>query len=97
MGQKYLACGVSLAMRLWESVEPGKDHAASERDYETAGYVVTGRAELKLGNQTLILEPGDSWIVPRGASHSYRILEPFTAIEATHPPAVIHGRDEKSR
>jgi len=97
MGQKYLACGVSLAMRLWESVEPGKDHAASERDYETAGYVITGRAELKLGNQTLILEPGDSWIVPRGASHSYRILEPFTAIEATHPPAVIHGRDEKSR
>lgn len=52
--------------------------------------------ELKLGNQLLILEPGDSWIVPRRAKHSYRILEPFTAVEATHPPAVVHGRDEKS-
>jgi mannose-6-phosphate isomerase-like protein (cupin superfamily) len=46
---------------------------------------------------TLLLEPGDSWIVPRGAHHSYRILEPFSAIEATHPPAVIHIRDEKTR
>jgi quercetin dioxygenase-like cupin family protein len=47
-----------------------------------------------MGGQKILLEPGDSWIVPRGASHNYRILEPFTAVEATHPPAVIHGRDE---
>jgi hypothetical protein len=26
--------------------------------------------------------------------HTYKILEPFTAIEATHPPASVHGRDE---
>ncbi len=97
MGQKYLACGVSLAMRLWENVEPGKEHPPTEREYETAGYVIKGRAELHLGDQLLILESGDSWIVPRGAPHSYSILEPFTAIETTHPPAVIHGRDEKSR
>jgi mannose-6-phosphate isomerase-like protein (cupin superfamily) len=67
MGQKYLACGISLAMRLWENVEPGKDHPPSVRDYETVGYVIRGRAELQLGNQSLLLEPGDSWIVPRGA------------------------------
>jgi quercetin dioxygenase-like cupin family protein len=41
-----------------------------------------------------LLEPGDSWVVPKGASHSYRILEPFTAVEATCPPAAVHGRDE---
>lgn len=96
MGQKYLACGVTIAMRLWEKVEAEKDEAPRERDYETVGYVIGGRAELRLGEQKLILEPGDSWIVPRGAKHSYRILEPFTAIEATHPPAVVHGRDEKA-
>lgn|SRR5215831_3747636 len=95
MGQKYLACGVSLAMRLWENVEPGKDHPPSVRDYETVGYVIRGRAELKLGNQSLLLEPGDSWIVPRGAQRSYRVIELFTAIEATHPPAMIHARDER--
>lgn len=58
MGQKYLAFGVSLAMRLWENVEPGKDHPLTERDYETVGSVIRGRAELHLGNQTLLLEPG---------------------------------------
>jgi quercetin dioxygenase-like cupin family protein len=38
-----------------------------ERPYETAGYVVEGRAKLHLEGQTLVLEPGDSWIVPEGA------------------------------
>jgi quercetin dioxygenase-like cupin family protein len=64
------------------------------RDYETVGYVISGRAELRLEGQTLMLEAGDSWLVPPGAEHSYTILEPFTAIEATAPPAQVHGRDE---
>jgi hypothetical protein len=41
----------------------------------------------------VLLGPGDSWVVPRGSSHSYKILEPFTAVEATSPPAFAHGRD----
>ncbi len=66
MGQKYLACGVSLGMRLWENIDAGKKLPASVRDDETVGYAVKGRAELQLGDQTLLLEPGDSWIVPAG-------------------------------
>ncbi len=96
MGQKYLACGVSIAMRLWEDLPVGTNNAPTKRDYETAGYVIEGRAELRLGNQTIILDPGDSWIVPCDAEHSYYILEPFTAIEVTHPPAAIHQRDRIS-
>ena len=65
----------------------------TERDYETVGYVISGRAELDLEGQTVRLEPGDSWLVPAGARHTYRILEPFTAVEATAPPAQVHGRD----
>jgi len=56
--------------------------------------VIAGRAELTLEGQTLRLEPGDAWLVPAGAAHAYRILEPFTAVEATAPPAHVHGRDE---
>lgn len=97
MGQKYLASGVSMAMRLWEDEQPGQEKPVSERDYETVGYVIKGRAELHLGEQLVLLEAGDSWVVPRRARHSYRILEAFTAIEATHPPAFVHGRDETER
>jgi len=94
MGQKYLASGIHIAMRLWEAEPPGDAKPSTQRDYETVGYVISGRAELQLEGQMVLLEPGDSWVVPKGSSHTYRILEPFTAIEATSPPAQAHGRDE---
>jgi quercetin dioxygenase-like cupin family protein len=97
MGQKYLAGGIRVSMRLWENEQPAEPLPPSARDYETVGYVIKGRAELHLEGQVLLLNPGDSWLVPRGASHTYKILEPFTAVEATSPPASVHGRDEKSR
>ena len=93
-GQKYLATGKSIAMRMWEDEQPGAPKPATARDYETVGYVIKGRAELHLEGQLLLLEEGDSWTVSRGASHTYKILEPFTAVEVTHPPAQVHGREE---
>lgn len=93
-GQKYLACGKSISMRLWENEEPNDQKPETSRDYETVGYVLKGRAELILEGQKVVLEPGDSWVVPKGASHTYKILETFTAIEATCPPAEVHGRDD---
>ena len=94
MGQKYLASGIHVSMRLWENERPNDSKPPTTRDYETVGFVISGRAELHLEGQMVLLEPGDSWVVPKGASHSYRILEPFTAVEATCPPALVHGRDE---
>ncbi|AUX40709.1 cupin [Sorangium cellulosum] len=94
MGQKYLASGKQVSMRLWEREPPGEAKPPTSRDYETVGYVIEGRAELHLEGQMVRLEPGDSWTVPKGASHAYKILEPFTAVEATSPPAGAHGRDE---
>lgn len=93
MGQVYLASGKRLSMRLWRGEEP-QEKSATRRDYETVGYVISGKAELTVEGQTLKLEPGDSWLVPAGAEHSYRILESFTALEATAPPAQVHGRDQ---
>lgn len=94
MGQKYLAAGTNLSMRMWENEQPTDPKPATRRDYETVGYVIQGRAELHLEGQTVLLEPGDSWVVPQGASHTYKILEPLTAVEATSPPAMAHGRDQ---
>jgi quercetin dioxygenase-like cupin family protein len=93
MGQKYLAAGIHVAMRLWENEPPGEPKEAAARDYETVGYVIAGRAELHSEGSMVVLEPGSSWAVPRGAKHTYKILEAFTAVEATSPPAFAHGRD----
>lgn len=93
-GQKYLASGIRVSMRIWKTTSPGTDKAETSRDYETVGYVIAGSAELHLEGQLIRLEPGDCWVVPRGARHRYRILQPFTAVEATSPPAHLHDRDE---
>ena len=94
MGQKYLASGKQVAMRLWEDEEPADAKEPTSRDYETVGFVIRGRAQLHIEGQMVLLEPGNSWVVPQGARHTYRILEPFTAVEATSPPAHAHARDE---
>jgi len=93
-GQKYLASGVHISMRLWEDEKPGQSKPETKRDFETVGFVLKGRAELLIEGQKITLEAGDSWIVPKGAIHTYKILEDFTAVEATYPPAQVHGRDE---
>jgi len=93
MGQRYLASGESLSMRLWENEQPGEAKPEVAREYETVGYVLGGRAELHLEGTKIQLSTGDSWTVPRGATHTYRILESFTAVEATSPPAEEHGQD----
>lgn len=94
MGQKYLAAGAHMGMRLWIEKEPLPAKPATQRDYETVGFVIGGRAELSIEGQTLTLEPGDSWVVPKGALHSYAIPEAFTAIEVTSPPAQEEHLDE---
>ena len=91
-GQVYLASGKRMSMRLWRDEEPTQDKPLAKHEYEVVGYVLSGRAELEIEGQTVRLEPGDSWVVPAGAEHTYRILEKFTAVEATAPPAEVHGR-----
>jgi quercetin dioxygenase-like cupin family protein len=93
LGQRYLACGKNVSMRLWQQ-DPHDGKVLAERPYETVGYVISGKARLTIEGQHIVLEEGDSWVVPRGARHRYEILEPFVAVEATVPPAQIHGRDE---
>jgi quercetin dioxygenase-like cupin family protein len=93
-GERYLASGKRLAMRLWEDEPPGEMKPVTRREYETVGYVLQGRARLHLEGQVVELAPGDCWIVPADARHRYEIIETFSAVEATSPPAWVHGRDE---
>ena len=94
LGQKYLATGKQMGLRLWEREPPAESKPSTTRDYETVGFVIEGTAELHVEDQTVKLTAGDSWVVPAGTSHRYKILEPFTAVEATCPPAGIGTRDQ---
>ena len=66
MGQKYLVAGKRVSMRLW-ALEPGGElKAATSREYETVGYVISGSARLDLEGQTLNLKAGTPGWCPRG-------------------------------
>ncbi len=93
MGQTYLVSGKRVSMRLWEE-GPTDGMKPHTRPYETVGYALEGKAELHLGNQKVILNAGDSWLVPEGAEHHYVVHERFKAVEATAPPAHVNDRDD---
>jgi uncharacterized cupin superfamily protein len=67
-GQTYLASGKSVAIRLWQESPREHHKTPSKREYETAGYVISGHAELEIEGQTVKLEPGDSWSFKRGGT-----------------------------
>jgi hypothetical protein len=54
-GQKYLATGKSISMRLWQEEPDDKAKPASKRAYETVGYVIKGSAELHIEGQMVKL------------------------------------------
>lgn len=92
--EKFLVSGTHISMRMWENEPPTKDKPEVSRPYETVGYVLKGKAELHSEGQVVKLEAGDAYLVPKNAKHTYKILETFTAIEATSPPSQVHGREE---
>ena len=89
-GEVLLATGHAMAMRMWQDEEP-QDKAPHASPYETLGYVLAGSAVLTIGGETATLSPGDSYLVPAHAEHSYRVLETFSALECTSPPAIVAG------
>lgn len=93
LGEHPLVSGKRVAMRLWKDEAPQGEKPTRTRDYETVGFALAGRAVLHLEGQTVLIEPGDAWLVPAGAEHTYEILETFSAVEATAPPAQVHDRD----
>jgi quercetin dioxygenase-like cupin family protein len=54
--------------------------------HEQAGYCIEGRFELTIDSVPTLIEPGDSYVIPGGASHSYHIREKALAVEVFSPP-----------
>lgn len=93
MGQGYLVSGKNVDLRRWDEAA-GNACQSTCRQYETVGYLISGQMEIEIDGQCATLKPGDSWLVPAGASHHYRIIENIVAIEATSPPGRFQHNDE---
>lgn len=85
--KEILASGENIGLRIWRNEEPTADKEAHTSNYETVGYVLKGKAELHIEGEVTELNEGDSYLVPKNTEHTYKILETFSAVEATSPPA----------
>jgi len=84
-GEHHLVRGERSSMRLWHREEPNADKPESTHEYETLGYVIEGRVDLIVNGETVSLQPGDSYHVPAGTPHTFRVTETLTAVEVTTP------------
>jgi quercetin dioxygenase-like cupin family protein len=50
------------------------------------GYIIFGRMEFTIGDEVRMLQPGDSYAVPGGVTHSARALADTLVIDAFSPP-----------
>ena len=53
--------------------------------HEQTGYLVSGRMELTIGNETQAVRPGDSWCIPGDMDHSAVAAADSVAIEVFCP------------
>ena len=59
---------------------PRHDHV-----YEQIGYCISGSLELDVGDDTTVVKANTSWVIPGGAPHAARALEPSFVIEIWNP------------
>ncbi|MBO6585100.1 MAG: cupin domain-containing protein [Gracilimonas sp.] len=86
--KEIMASGEDVGLRIWREEEPDADKEFHTNSYETVGYVLKGKAELHLENDQVVeLTEGNSYLVPKETEHTYKIIETFSAVEATSPPA----------
>jgi quercetin dioxygenase-like cupin family protein len=68
-------------------LERGFYHARHRHpEHETAGYVISGRLQMGIGEEEFMLGPGDAWHHPTGVWHWARALEDTHAISVHSPP-----------
>jgi quercetin dioxygenase-like cupin family protein len=82
-GEKLLARGQQMAMRLWEREAAGIAKPEHVNPYEYVAYVIEGRVEIRIENQRLEAARGDSYCIPANMPYSLKILEEATIVEAT--------------
>jgi quercetin dioxygenase-like cupin family protein len=64
-----------------ETVVPMHQHV-----HDQIGYMIQGRYEMTVGDETFVLTPGDSYAVPGNVLHGGRVLTDTVLVEIFSPP-----------
>ena len=64
----------------------GQEVGTHSHPHEQAGYCIQGRFVLTTDGASTMIEPDDSYVIPSGMLHGYRVLEDALAVEVFSPP-----------
>lgn len=66
--------------------ELGNYASPHQHPHEQSGYVVSGRYELTIGDETYELTAGDSYSIPGNQIHSFKVKEAGEVVDVFTPP-----------
>ena len=89
-GERFLARGEQVALRVWEHEPAGETAPEHANPYEYVAYVTAGAMRVRAGEAEAVeLGPGDSYVVPAGTPYAFEILDRATVVEAVAPPSAL--------
>jgi quercetin dioxygenase-like cupin family protein len=70
---------------------PGTCFPPHTHNIEKMDAVLAGRFRISMGDEQIVLGPGDALVVPRGAEHSAEVVgsEPVISLDAVKAPGLI--------
>jgi quercetin dioxygenase-like cupin family protein len=83
--RRTLSYGQHLMLVHWTLAE-GMVSPVHRHPHEMISYVVEGQLSYKLGDQTYLLGPGDSLLVPSNVEHGATALKPSILLDVFSPP-----------
>ncbi len=66
-------------------LEKGRVLPKHRHPHEQTGYLVSGRLNLTIGDETFPAGPGDSWSIPGEVEHGAEVIEDAVAVEVFSP------------
>ena len=89
-GERLLARGRQVALRVWEHEPAGETAPEHANDYEYVGFIVEGAMRVRIGDGDPVdLHAGDSYCVRSGTPYGFEVLETARVVEAVSPADAI--------
>lgn len=77
VGEKTIVCKMNYVV--------GNFATLHQHPHEQSGYVISGRYQMVLDGQEYELLPGDSYAIPGGVLHSFKVIECGEVIDVFTP------------
>ena len=85
-GERLLARGERVGLRVWEHEPAGETSPEHANDYEYVAYLAEGAMRVRIGDAEAVeLRAGDSYVVPAGTPYAFEITERAKVVEAVTP------------